>query len=585
MPNSLSLHRLGFLAWVAVGGFLLAGFTQARVALFARSDILANANNSKRYLVRRVDYAKRGTVFSSDGKVLAQSEDSYRLGINFQKVPKSPGFFMALGTAAGIPASEIVQAAERKTCTWQEPLSSEQAARIMKVKTEWRADGVSLDRILRRDYPLGLATGSIIGLVHDNKAAAGLEASQNKILQGQDGYQEGLVDKTGAFLPMRMSETSKPRINGENVTLTIDSSLQVAAQTSIQNAVTTNKADRGIAIIYEPSTGRIRAMACWPTYDPDATNWNDKGNSTFNACTMGAYEPGSTFKILTLAEALQKGVVKDGDTVNCRGELAIGRSSRVHCDSHHGNRAHGVVTLEKAIAKSCNVSAATWALKVGYADMSAYLDQLGLLEKTHLGLPLERAGMFNRNDPAHALQIANVGFGQAVTATPVALVSAFGMLANHGVRMQPSIIEKIGDQEQPPVEAGRPISAPVADKVKRIMESVIQTDAGTGKSLRIPGYRLAGKTGTAQKYNAKTGKVGQGGYVSSFVGFVPADQPRAVLLVMVDNPKAGKYYGASVAGPVFLELAKTVIRYEQIPPTNDAATAATTTKEVPRAKP
>lgn len=572
MTRSRGGKRFAFVAWVMIAGFVLAGASQARVSLLSRSEILENALDSSRYMVKRLDYAKRGTIYSSDGKILAQSEDTYRLGINYAKVPRSPGFFMALGVAANIPASELQQAGySGKNAIWQQVMSADQAAEIQRVKITWRADGVSLDRMMHRDYPLGIAGASILGEVKDGRPIAGLEASQNKILKGQDGYQEGLVDKTGAFLPMRMSETSKTRINGANVTLTIDSTLQVAAQNCIKTAVISNRAERGVALIYDPSTGRILAMANWPTFDPEADGWNSGVNSTFNPCTMGAYEPGSTFKILTLAEALNKGVVHDGDTVNCTGEYAINSAWKVHCDMHHGNRAHGLVDLQRAIAKSCNVSAAKWALKVGYPAMTQYLDDLGLLEKTHLGLPLERKGMFNRHDYAKALQIANVGFGQALTATPVALISAFGMLANGGIRMEPQLIKDVAGVEQRPKESGRIVKSEVADKVMRLMEAVIQTDAGTGKRLRIPGYRLAGKTGTAQKLNPKTGKMGGGGNVSSFVGFVPAGKPKAVILVMVDHPTAGKIYGADVAGPVFLELAQTLIRYYQIPPNAIAA--------------
>jgi cell division protein FtsI/penicillin-binding protein 2 len=275
---------------------------------------------------------------------------------------------------------------------------------------------------------------------------------------------------------------------------------------------------------------------------------------------MAQLEPGSTFKILTLAKALDAGKVKMTDTIMCRGEFHPTESSTVHCDAHHGNRAHGLLDPIKAIAKSCNVCAGMWALKVGREDMIEYVEDLGLLEKTQIGVPGEVHGLFRRDEYAKILQTAHVGFGQSITATPLALTSAFSMLANDGVRMQPRLIKKIGTQDMPIAKGKKIVSAEVAHQVEEAMEAVIESDAGTGKTLRVPGYRLGGKTGTAEKVGSKPR-----GYVSNFIGFVPVEQPRAVIMVMVNNPKVG-YYGAVVAGPPFKTMAENVIRRMNIPP-------------------
>jgi cell division protein FtsI/penicillin-binding protein 2 len=193
--------------------------------------------------------------------------------------------------------------------------------------------------------------------------------------------------------------------------------------------------------------------------------------------------------------------------------------------------------------------------------MIDFLEQLGLLEKTNIGLPGEVSGLFRRNEYAKELQLATLGFGQSLTCTPLALTSAFSILGNRGIRMQPRLVKRVGDREFPIREAGRVISEEAADQVALAMESVIESDAGTGKTLRIPGYRLGGKTGTAEKVGTE-----RKGYVSNFIGYVPAQEPKAVILVMVNNPKAGGYYGSTVAGPVFVEVAKSVIRRFNIPP-------------------
>lgn len=567
-PHFAKDRRLAFLSWGVGSFFLAAGISQARVHWFGRDDVLAQARGTKRFVVERVDFARRGTIFDANHEIIAQSDDTFELGLDFSRVPKSPGFFVELGHAAGLPASVFQQAAlgGKRSQLFRDPIASTQAKAIRSVKEKWRADGVSLRRVLKRSVPLGEAVAGFVGSVLDGRAAGGLEMSQDQALRGTDGRREGLIDRTGAFLPMRMSDQATEKVDGKDISLTIVSELQIAATSAIRRAVEQNKADSGVAIIMNPKTGDILAMANWPTFDPESPF----GAPTANPCYMGIYEPGSTFKILTLALALDRGKVVPSNTIQCRGELRLNSAWRVRCDLHHGTRAHGLVDAERAIAKSCNVSAATWALRVGYDGVARYLEDLGLLEKPGLGLPLEVAGQFNRNEYAKPLQIATVGFGQSLSATPIALASAFSMIANDGVRMKPRLITKIGSEDVPVVEKGKIVSAGVADIVLRLMESVISSDEGTGAKLRIPGYRLAGKTGTAQKIGGEK----SGGHVSSFVGFVPAQEPRATVLVMVDNPKAGQYYGGLVAGPAFNELARRLISYYGLPPTEPIPSSA-----------
>jgi cell division protein FtsI/penicillin-binding protein 2 len=308
-------------------------------------------------------------------------------------------------------------------------------------------------------------------------------------------------------------------------------------------------------------------MANWPSFVPGGAPQGRARTSEFNPAYMGVYEPGSMFKVLTLAKALDSGAVDQGFSLYCSGELALNQYWRVRCDLHNGTRAHGSMNLEEAIARSCNVCAATWALRVGYGGMVEYLERLGLLAKPGLGLPQEQAGMFNRDEYAKRLQIATLGFGQSLNSTPLSLAAAFAALANDGVRMPPRLIDKVGAKAEPLSKGTPVVSPPAAGRVMRLMESVFYGEHGTGKDLRIPGYRLAGKTGTAQKTNQQTRRVGGGGYVSGFVGYVPAKDPRVTVLVMIDNPRAGGYYGALVAGPVFVDLARAAIRHFNLPPT------------------
>jgi len=566
--RSLDFRKRLFV-WLIAGLFLVATLSQVRFSLSYGGQVLREAKDSKRFLIRKHETAKRGTIYSSDGKALAESVDVFEFGIQFAKVPHSPAFFMEVASVIGIPASELMHLACSgvKSRTWREPLSAEYAKDLQSIKTKWQADGLSLLCTKMRRYPLAEATSCMVGVLKDDSPVSGLEKGQDIYLRGVNGVREGLTDRTGAFLPTRNETMLTPCIHGKDITLTIHTSLQIAATEAIRRAVEINQADRGSAIIMDPHTGDLLAMANWPSFHPDQAASEGEQFSDFNSCTMAAFEPGSTFKILTLAKALDLGVTHLNQMIDCKGILNIGKSSRIRCDMHGGHRDHGPIDPVQAIAKSCNVSASTWMMQVGYKEMVKYIEDLGLLQKTQLGLPLEAKGLFNYKEYAKDLQMANVGFGQSVTATPVAFASAFTMIANKGVRVHPRLIRSIDGQMQPVRIAGQLIKPETASAILNTMERVMNS-GGTGSKLGIPGYRLAGKTGTAERTNPETGRLKDGGgYISSFVGMVPSSDTKALILVMVENPKAGRYYGSGVAGPTFNELAKNVIRHFKIPAT------------------
>jgi len=539
--------------------FGLTALTQAHRQTIAREGTLARADAAGRRTVERGDFARRGSILAAEGEVLAQSEEKFELSLDFRKGPRVPGFALDLANAAGVSVAEIEAGAGsgRRTMAWDIEVGTDRAREIQEVKSRWRADGVSLRRLLRRSYPLKESTSAILGTLGEKGPAGGLELAQNTLLAGRDGERVGLIDRTGAFLPSRMAEDTKEKVEGTTIQLTLRAGLQVATTSFLREAVESNRATSGVAVVIRPENGDIIAMASWPAADPDS----GKEVLGFNPNYSSVYEPGSTFKILTLAEALDQGKVLPGAVIRCNGEYHFGRGYRVRCDEHHGSRAHGPVNAEKAIAKSCNIAAAQWSLRVGYKQMTDFIKNLGLLDAPELGVTHERRGLFDRTDAARQLQIANVGFGQSISATPVGLAGAYAMLANDGVRVKPRLIQAINGEPRPVATGARVISASAANQTVRLMEAVIENDIGTGAKLRIPGYRLAGKTGTAQKIGGEA----SGGYVSSFVGFVPAEKPRAVVLVMVDNPKAGKIYGATVAGPVFRKIAERVIKEFGIP--------------------
>ncbi len=562
-------RRFGAVNLLGMAMFVVAGVSQARVQVFQRNDIVDKATKSNRFIIKTVDRAHRGGIFDRDGRPLAQDSDTRVLTVRFDKVPNSPGFFMDLAAATGIPASDFAQFASQddpKAVQWSEDITSAQAAAVGKVKSRWRADGVGLAPSAGRTYSLNEMGAGVIGYVRNGIPMTGLELSKSGILGGIDGKIVGIRDREGEVLPMRLDRETVQRKDGAPITLTLDSDLQKSAAEAVKIAVQSNKATQGAAIVIGPS-GDILAMANYPTLDPQKGIEHAKSNTVspdFNAAYMSALEPGSTFKVLTLAEAMNLGVVDPRDVFNCTGSLTISGKT-MHC-AH--NEVHGAVTPETAIAESCNMAAAHWAGLIGRDNFISYIKSLGLLDKPGLGLPREGAGIYQMNDYTKNLQLANNGFGQSMNFTPLTLCAAFAMLANDGVRVYPRLIKKVGEQEIPNQVGSEIVRPEIAHEVLEMMRSVLEDKHGTGKSLRIPGYAIGGKTGTAQKQNVRVGPDGKHKYVANFVGFVPAQQPKATILVMIDDPSGGKIYGADGAGPAFKSIAQAVIRRYHIPPTS-----------------
>lgn len=549
-----------------IGMLLLFGGTalsQVKLQVFEKQKTIDLANDVRKYEVTKTTRAKRGTIQTVDGKPLAQDWKQWRLQVDLGKVPHTPGFAIALSEASGIPAHEFADQ-QKGGRDWAITLSEFQMSKVAQVKKDFDAAGITLTELAARNYPLsGLASG-LVGRQHVSGKEGeiiqrfGLESSLNNLLAGRDGKQTGLQDKNGEFLPMRSESPEVVKQDGAKVVTTIDSEIQAAASLSVRRAVERNRATSGVAVVTDPKTGDVLAVASWPVVEPD-----EQGLSLMdgkNPAYTTLLEPGSTFKILTLTKAVSDGTVSEGQLVNCSGQLMIGSRARIRCDEHHGSRAHGTVDPTMAIAKSCNVAAATWSQSIGVDGFFDYIRDLGLQSPTGLDLHGEIRSRANKDKGNPALQLANLGFGQAMSVTPIALAGAFGAIGNDGKRVPLRLLKSVNGIERPIREGQQVLSKQSCDYTLECMERVMSS-IGTGSTLRIPGYRIGGKTGTAQKFSKGQNR----GYVSNFVGMIPARNPQAVILVMIDDPKAGKIYGADVAGPVFRDVAKSVITRLNIP--------------------
>lgn len=511
--------------------------------------------------------SQRGSIISADGQILAYSEPAYEFSLTYSRLPQSPGFYLALSRATGIPETELRDPAlsGSRNRTWRAFLTPEQRGEINRLKRDFKADGISMKSDFARRYPFAELFGCVIGRFDPGGNSSGMELVQDGVLSGTQ------VDLKGSSnVGFRLASTIENQRNnvGHSIQLTIDSSLQSVAVNELRIAVERHKAASGSAVVIDPNTGDILALANWPSYDP---NGDPAAGIDLVDAYMGRYEPGSTFKLLTLAKAIDAGVAKRTDVLDVsRGVSRNGKT--IFSGNHLTGSIRSHMSTEVAIAKSCNASAATWALRVGYDGMVDLLRDTNLLEAPGLGLPAETKGEFNFNEYAKELQIATLGFGQSFTASPVAMASAFSIIASGGVYRQPRLVASVDGEPVPMKEPKRVISAYAANEVLSLSESVIEGE-GTGREYRLPGVRMGGKTGTAQKRGA-SGVVGEGGYVANFVGYLPSDKPKFVIYVMIDSPSAGEYYGGPVAGPVFLALAKAAMARFDVPAPSRTSTVA-----------
>ena len=578
-------------AIVLVVGFGAAAFSQAKLQTVEREHTLALAEEAHRYVQTVSDRAHRGSILAADGRPLAKDEDAYDLTVDFTKCPHSPAFWLDVSDASGVSATELQEGAASgaKTRVWSGAVASSERDRLNETCRDWRADGVSASWSGRRDYPLGDSASSLVGVTRPNGLSigpddrrfrplvakrgmpeggvfvmdleTGLEAGRDDDLRGTDGEAKGLTDRHGQFMAARGATVVRVRRDGRDVRLTIVPELQVAATRAVRRQVEANKAQSGVALVMDPKTGDLLAMANWPQpkpYRPDGTENELGASGGSNPCYMSVLEPGSMFKILTLAKCLDVRPDVAKSTLFCSGQWKpTPKAHFIHCDKHE---VHGLEDDRKAIAESCNIAAGHWALAIGHDRFMEFLDEAGLKHKSKLGLPGESASLFPGEDGAPLIQTAVVGFGQSINCTPVQLIGAFNAIGNGGVRVEPRVVSRIGADEVPREEGRRLFSEAAAAETMAAMEDVFGPK-GTGKKLMIPGYRLAGKTGTAQKKGRK-----QSGHVSNFIGFLPAQNPRFTILVMVNEPKV-LFYGADVAGKAWREIALDAIRMAHLAPT------------------
>lgn len=500
--------------------------------------------------------AKRGTIYDRNHKKLAVSVDAYDIFVDPSMVSDKAKVAEQLAPLVGWNQERLLAALEEdRRFTY---LLRRADAEVWKQVKALKIAAVGANPTMKRVYPQGKLAAHILGFVDvDGVGVEGIERAYDKVLRGQDGYMRAEIDARREINPISRKERVEP-INGKDIVLTIDSTLQHCMEMELAKSYGGHSASGASAVMEDPTTGEILAMANMPTFDPNDVAKSSSANRRNRAVT-DLYEPGSTLKTVTVSAALEEKVITPNDTFYCNGAMRIGRRT-IHCSLHAPFlNGHGACNAAKTLKYSCNMAAARIGLKLGKERLYKYESAFGLYERPGSGLPGEAFGLRDRWQDWPDIRVANIGFGQGIAVSPMQLTKAYCAVANGGMMMQPYIVQEIIGLDGKPEVVNAPkvlrrvISQGTATEVSRMLCGVVS--GGTGKTARVDGYRVAGKTGSAQKAMTHGRGFAAGKFVASFIGFLPLTDPKVVILVAVDEPK-GTHWGATVAAPVFQQVAR-----------------------------
>ena len=416
-------------------------------------------------------------------------------------------------------------------------------------------DGIGFEQQYIRQYPEGRLASHIIGKTDfEGIGTAGIEGYCNGILSGEEiVYKKYTIGNKKIFAEEIQDDEN---INGKDICLTIDRRVQFILEQELKEALKKTKSSKAVGIIENPNNGEILAMASVPDFDP---NGKIKSNEELknNAVSL-VIEPGSTFKIVVLSACLEEKKLKPTDKINCEnGKFKVADG---YIRDHEKQK---IISVARAIEVSSNIGSAKMAMVLESKLFYEYIKKFGFNSKSGIDLNGEEKGLLKEVKNWSGRSLHTISFGQEISTTPLQIINAFCAIANGGTLLKPKIIKSIDNEDLPEKSIVRTvISEETASKVRKILKGVI--DNGTGKSAKVDGYSVAGKTGTAQKRDPKTGKYSTEHYYASFCGMIPADKPEIVILVALDEP-SGSYYAASVVAPVFNKIAQRALDYLKIP--------------------
>lgn len=554
--------RLGFVKAVFLLIFLIVGGRAFYLQVFQGDQLMRLGQ--RQHLKEFIVLPKRGALYDRGGEPLALSLESQSVYVRPHRLREPAEAISTLARILNMKRAEVEQRlAVKKPFVWlKRQVSSVEAEQIQAL----RMDGIGMSFEPTRSYPQGGLAGQLLGFVNrDSEGLEGIELQYNDYIRGAAGSSVSERDALGRRVLVEGVEGFQVP-PGSDVHLTLDSPIQHLAEKELAATIQKYRAKAGVAIVVDPATGEVLALANYPTFDPNKAS-QQSADQRRNRAVTDSFEPGSTFKTILAAAALEEEVVGKDDLFYCE----MGKyhyAGRVIHDTHP----QGWLPFSKILQVSSNIGFAKVADKLKKDRYFNYIDKFGFGRATGLDVPGEVPGLLRKPETWSGIDLATHAFGQGVSTTPMQMVMAYAAVANGGLLMRPYVTRKVVSPQGDVLVANQPqiVRRVISEKTAKLLASMLRdvtADGGTGVEAKVDGYDVAGKTGTAQK--AERGGYSAKKRVSSFVGFVPADNPRLVALVMVDEPE-GSVYGGIVAAPAFRNIAQGALRQLAVAPRNGA---------------
>ncbi|MCW3048766.1 MAG: penicillin-binding protein 2 [Solirubrobacterales bacterium] len=547
-------RRIGLLFACFLGLLVLAAARAVWLGT-VKGGSLANAAASQQVTSPALP-ARRGTIVDRKGVELAVSEPADDVSATPYLVKNPVRTAQRLAPLLGKPADAVAQLLARRNTGFvflARSLPADRAAQIDKL----HLPGIDLTPGHVRVYPRQTLASQLLGSVGiDGRGLAGLEYSRDSILHGQDGRRRVVKDALGQSINVR---DTKPARAGARLELTIDAAIQDNVERVLAGVGQMYRPKGATAFVVDPRTGELLALANWPRVDANQP-WTAPPYASQDRAVGFTYEPGSTFKAFTVAGAIEDGTVKPDTAFNLAPQIQV--ADRTIGESHP----RGPVTLTTAqiLAQSSNVGAVTIGLKMGRVRFDQWVRRFGFGRRTGVDLPGEERGLVLPVAKYSGSTMGNLPIGQGISVTPIQMAQAYTAIANGGILRPLHVVRRVDGRLVPEPKGHRVISQRTAQELRQMLEGAF-APGGTASEVSIPGYKLAGKTGTANKFDTATGQYSKSAYIASFMGFAPALHPRLLIGVMVDEPQTN-IYGGVVAAPAFGSIASFALPYLRIPP-------------------
>ncbi len=512
--------------------------------------------------------AARGKLLDANGTVLATNKSVCTISVIHNQMEEPEKVIAMLVKELGISEEAARKRVEKVSSI--ERVKTNVAKETGDAIRAYGLSGVKVDEDYKRYYPYGTLASKVLGFTGaDNQGILGLEVKYDEYLQGTNGKILTLTDARGIEIENAGESRLEP-VNGYDLCLSLDYNIQMYCEQAAKKVCTKKSADSVSVIVMNPQNGELMAMVNYPEFDLNDpfTLVGDTGESVSaeekqnllnkmwrNQCISDTYEPGSTFKIITAAAALEEGVVKLDDAFFCPGYKIV-EDRRIRCARTTG---HGAETFETGIMNSCNPVFMELGERLGAENFAGYFKQFGLLSKTNIDLPGEAGTIMHKTENIGPVELATISFGQSFQITPIQLVTTVSSIINGGTRVTPHFGVSVQDADGNTVKTfsyethENICTAETSETMRYLLEKVVSE--GTGKNAKIEGFSIGGKTATSQTLPRSDHK-----YISSFLGFAPADNPQVLVLVVINNPQ-GIYYGGTIAAPVAKEIFENILPY------------------------